>query len=98
MPPGRRVAPPGPGKHDAPQAAILPLDLGQRPIVDQAPFVDDDHALAQPLDVGDIVRGQDDGRPALLVQMQDELANPFLGYHVDADGRLVQVDDLGVVQ
>ena len=60
--------------------------------------VDDEDAPAEALDVGEIVRGQQHGRSPLAVDPGQEVADLGLAHHVEADGGLVQVDDVGVVQ
>ena len=67
-------------------------------VVDDLAVVDDDGPLGDVLDVGDVVRGQEDRGAPLLVEADQQLAEPLLGDEVEADGRLVEEEDLGVVE
>ena len=53
-------------------------------------MVDDDDALAERLDVGQVVRRQEHRRALLPVDLLQELAHVRLGDDVEADGGLVQ--------
>ena len=75
-----------------------PVQVGERPVEDRRAVVDHDHPVAQRLDVLQVVGGQQQGRAALGVEGAQELAQPALADHVETDGRLVEVEDLGVVQ
>jgi hypothetical protein len=50
------------------------------------------------LDVRDVVRGEEDRRPRRLVEGDEQLPEAPLGQQVEPDGRLVEEQDLGVVQ
>ena len=52
----------------------------------------------QCLDVLEVVGGQQQGGAALGVEGAEEVAQPALADHVEADRRLVEVEDLGVVE
>jgi len=77
--------------------AVLLLEHFDRAVVDERSVVDEHDAPAEALDVGEIVRREDDRRAALTVDLGDELANRLFGHDVQADRRLVQIDDDGVV-
>ena len=61
-------------------------------------MIDHDQPRADGLDVLEIVGGEDDGDAALAVDLGEEFPHRILGDHVEADGRLVEEEDLGVVQ
>ena len=61
-------------------------------------MVDEHHPLAEHGDVGHIVRRQQHRHAALAVDPQQEVADVLLGDDVQANRRLVQVEDVGVVQ
>ena len=82
---------------DGAELAKALLDGVDRPVVDQPPGVDDDHPLAQLLDVAQVVGGEDDGGALVAVLLPDELADALLDDQVQPDGGLVQVDDLRLV-
>ena len=67
-------------------------------VVDHLAVVDDDGPLGDVLDVGDVVAGEEDRGAPLLVEAHEQLAEPLLGDEVEADGRLVEEQDLRVVQ
>ena len=67
-------------------------------VVDDRAVVDDDGPLGDVLDVGDVVRRQEDRGALLLVEPDQQLAEALLGQQVEADGRLVEEQDLGLVQ
>ncbi len=71
---------------------------GDLVVVDDLAVVDDDGPLGDVLDVGDVVRGEEDGGALLLVEAHEQLAEALLGHQVEPDGRLVEEQDLGVVQ
>jgi hypothetical protein len=60
--------------------------------------VDHHHASRDLLDVGDVVRGQEDRHAALGVQPQHEVPEARLGDEVEPDRRLVEEQHLGLVQ
>ena len=83
------------------QRAVRPVFFaqpGDRPVEDDGAVVDQDHAAREPFDVGEVVGGEDNGGAALTIELRDELADRFLGDDVEADGRLVEVDDLWIVE
>ena len=83
------------------QLALAPKAISQRvqfPIKKQPPLVNDQHPLAQFFHVGAVVGGQNDRRAALLIDMQDELADALLGHHVQANGRFVQKEQGWIVE
>ncbi len=67
-------------------------------VVDDGALVDQHDAPAEPFDVGEIVRRENDGGAQPLVDVGDERADRFLGHDVEADRRFVEVDDLRIVQ
>ena len=62
-----------------------------------AAAIDDDHALAELLDVARVVGGEEDGHPFLLVGRPGEFPDLLLGDHVQADGGFVEEDHLRLV-
>src|SRR5450759_2734709 len=79
-------------------AGIVVLQGGQVAVMDDLAVVDDDDAVADVLDVAEIVGRQHHRGPALLDQAADELADAVLDGDVQTDCRLVQVEHLGVVE
>jgi hypothetical protein len=67
-------------------------------VVDDGAVVDDDHAPGDVLDVGHVVRGQEHGGAAFLVDPDQELPEALLAEQVEADGRLVEEEDLRLVE
>ena len=67
-------------------------------VVHDLPLVDDDDAVAELLDVAHVVGGEDDGLAVGAIDLADELADVLLGHHVQSDRRLVQEDEVRVVQ
>ena len=74
------------------------MQPGQRAVVDRGAVVDHDHPVAERLDVLEVVGGEHQGGAALGVERAQELAQPTLADHVEADRRLVEVEHLRVVQ
>ncbi len=63
------------------------------------PSVIDHHeAAAQPLDVGEIVRGEHQRRVAGVAEAREEAPHRLLAHHVEADRRLVEEQHLRAVQ
>ena len=84
--------------HQGARRPALLVQPGQRPVVHRRAVVDDDHPPAERLDVLEVVGGEQQRGPALGVEGAQELAEPALAHHVEADGGLVEVEDLRVVQ
>ena len=61
-------------------------------------LVDDDHAAAERLDIRHVVAREQDGRLALRVVVTQEFTNDLLRDDVEADGGLVEEQDLGLMQ
>ena len=61
-------------------------------------LIDHDEAPAQPLDVGEIVRRQQDRRIAGGAQRGEERAHGLLAHQVEPDRRLVEEQYLGPVE
>ena len=103
-PPGRRrrgprsAAPRRPGRRPGCGSTALPVQVGQVAVEDGGAVVDHDHPAAQRLDVLQVVGGQQQRGAALGVEGAQELPQPALAHHVEPDRRLVEVEDLGVVQ
>lgn len=70
----------------------------QRTVFDDFSLVDNDDPLAQLLNVAQIMGGQDNGGPPLLVDFLNELSDRVFRLHIQADGGLVQKQDLGRVE
>ena len=67
-------------------------------VVDHLAVVDHHRSLRDVLDVGHVVAGEEDRGALLLVEPHEQLAEPLLGHEVEPDGRLVEEQDLRVVQ
>jgi hypothetical protein len=74
------------------------MQLGQRAVVHHPAVVDDDDPAAQALDVGEVVRRQDDRGVAARSQLSEELPHRLLAQDVEADRRFVEEEHLGTVQ
>lgn len=61
-------------------------------------MIDHDQPRADGFDVLQIMGGEDDGDAALAVDLGEKTPHGILGDHIKSDGRLVQKEDLGVVQ
>ena len=72
--------------------------LAEAAIEEDRAVINDNDALAQLLDVGHVMAGEQDGRLLLRVVLAQELPHGLLGDHVQADGRLVQEQDFRLVQ
>ena len=68
-------------------------ELGRRSRGEDSPVVHDDHVVRQPLDVRELVRGQED-RPSGRPQVADERADGRLRRRVHSGGRLVEHQEL----
>src|SRR5207247_1105360 len=73
-------------------------DLFQWAIIEELALINNDGAAAQGLDVGHVVAGEQDGGAIGLVVGAEKFAHDLLGNHVQTDGRLIQEQDLGLVQ
>ena len=71
---------------------------GQRAVEGDPAVVDDEDPVAEPLDVGQVVRGEQHGRAALGALADQEAAQSLLAHQVQADGRLVEHEQLRRVQ
>src|SRR5690606_24056372 len=78
-------------------AAMLALDLRERAVGQLRAPPADAHVVADALRMLDDVRAEDD-RAALRLQLRDDLAQDALVDRIETTERLVQDDDLGVVQ
>ena len=87
-----RAAHPQPGL-----LAHLRDQLAAGALGDEAAFVDDADAVAQPLGLLHVVRGVEH-RQAAAAQRLDALEDGVAALRVDADGRLVEHQQLGLVQ
>src|SRR5438105_8253448 len=61
-------------------------------------MVNDDGTATYLLDITGIMRGQKDRDTLLRVQLSDQVTDTLLGDDIQANGRLVQEDDGGLVQ
>ena len=84
-----------PGHAVARPALLAGAELGRRPDGEDAPVLDDRHAVAQRLGLVEVVRGEQD-RLAELLQRADRLPRGAPRRRVEAGGRLVEEDQLGV--
>src|SRR5918997_1513202 len=73
-------------------------ELVDAAVVEEAAVVDDQHAAAEVLDVGEVVGGEEDGDAALAVDAGEEVPDAGLGDDVEADRRLVEVEEGRVVE
>ena len=73
------------------------LDIRQSAIVKQVAPIDDDEALAKVLDVLHVVGGEDDGRVAIAVDLTDGFGDLFFDQDIEANRRLVEEEDFGVM-
>src|SRR5260370_24806495 len=73
------------------------LEVGRSIDSNQFSMVDDRQTIAESLGLFEIVSGDQDGL-ALLTQREDIVPNCPPGLHIDAQGRLVQVNQLRIVQ
>ena len=78
--------------------AVARLKFRKAPVVAQPAVVDEHQPAADLLDVVHVVRGEQEGRALAPVDLLDKVADAALGHDVQADRRLVQEDDLGIVQ
>ena len=69
-----------------------------RPAVDDAAAPHHQHLAAQPLDLGHVVRGQQDGGAARSRVLLEIAADPVGGIGIEAGGRLVEQQHLGLVE
>ena len=84
--------------HDGLVGREAPHQPGELAVEEQHSAVDDHHPPAQSLDVGHVVAGEEHGGAVAPVVFGQEGANPALHGDVEADGRLVEKEDLGFVQ
>ncbi len=73
------------------------LDGLRGPGLDDEPLMQHGHAIGDAEDLGDLVADHDRGEAELLVQLQDQVVNGVDENGVEARGRLVEEDDLGLV-
>ena len=90
-----------------PSASVTPIvfvasnrvgELGQGAVEQDPAVVDDDHPLAEGLDVGHVVARQQDRRAEAAVVLGDERPDPLLHRDVEAERRLVEEQDLRAVE
>ena len=72
--------------------------LVERAVGEQAALADDDDALGQRLDVVHVVGREQHGHALLAVEPPHELAHGELRRRIEADRRLVEEQDRGIVQ
>ena len=65
---------------------------------EQFAAVNNHYSLAEFFNIGEIVRGQDDGCAAFLIDLLDKLADAFFGNYIQADGGFIQEENLRVMQ
>jgi len=82
--------------HDQLHRADVRRDqIGERAAVRQAAIDEDPDPIADRFHVGEDVRGEQD-RPALLAELEDEIADLLAADGIEAAHRLVQDDDPGI--
>ncbi len=74
------------------------FQLIERAIVEDAAVIDDHDAAAKLLDIVEIVSGEQNGGVKLAIDGAQELADVVLGNHVEANGRLIEKEERGIVQ
>ena len=72
--------------------------LVERPVEEETPVVDDDHAPAERLDVGEVVGREQHGRAVAAVDVLEELPHVGLRDDVQSDRRLVEEEQGRPVQ
>ena len=82
-------------EHEQPLGTDGRGEAGQVAVEGEPAVVDDEHAVAEPLDVAHVVGRQQQRRAALAPLADEELAQPLLGEHVEADGRIVEHEQVG---
>jgi hypothetical protein len=60
--------------------------------------INDHNAVAQFLYILKIVRGEENGRSTLAIDVTDKLADAFFGNHIEADGRFVEKEERRIVE
>ena len=65
---------------------------------EQFAAVNNHYSLAEFFNIRKIVRGQDDGRAALAVDLLNKLADALFGNHIKPDGGFIQEENLRVMQ
>ena len=73
-------------------------DVAQFAVEEDFAVVNDDDALAERLDVGHVMAGEENGGFLGGVVAADKFANGLLGNDVEADGGLVEKQDAGLVE
>ena len=84
--------------HHPAARAVPGVQVVERAVVHDPAVVDDDQPPAQPLDVGQVVRGQHQRGVAGRAQLGEERAHRLLAHHVEPDRRLVEEQHLRPVQ
>ena len=74
-----------------------PAKVGERPGVDDLPALDDHDRIADPLDLLEVVRRDDDMDAELRADAADQREHLCPLHRVEPVGRLVEEDELGVV-
>src|ERR687888_132363 len=83
---------------ERPLAPVTLPQLGDTAVPDERAVVDHEQPVAKPLDVAQVVRRQQHGDAALAVDLDEEVADALLRDDVEADRRLVEEEELGLVQ
>src|SRR5947208_3428368 len=78
--------------------ADLALELVGGALSQDAPVLDEGDLVAELLRLAHVVRGQDDGRPPLATEGGDLRPQADGDVWVEAQGRLVEEEDLGVIE
>ncbi len=69
-----------------------------RAVPDQLAVVDHEQPVAEPLDVAEVVRGQEHRDALVAVDLDEEVADALLGDDVEPDRRLVEEEQLRAVE
>ncbi len=77
---------------------VARLELVHRAVIENFSVIDQQNSSAEPLDVVQVVRCQDDRRAIGSLDLLDKAADALLRDHIQSDRRLVQVHHAGLVE
>ena len=72
--------------------------LGRRPDCERPTALHDQHAIAQPLGLDEVVRRQDDGPSLVAAEALDQGVDVARRHRIEGGRRLVEEEDVGIVQ
>src|SRR5205085_1943164 len=79
-------------------AAVALLQIRDAAVPDQRAVIDHEQAVAQTLDVAEVVRREHDRDAVIAVYLDQEVAHALFRDDIEADRRLVEEQQLGAVQ